>query len=159
MTRGRAVLVAVLLATVTTGTGYVVAAGTGDASAGATALGPGIVTVQVRINHSRFDIDDLRVRAGTLVRFVVRNDDPINHEFVVGAESVHARHRTGDESVHPPVPGEVSVGPGETGETVFSFVTPGEVTFACHLRGHVAFGMVGTITVDPAATRNHRTPA
>src|SRR5688572_29612946 len=47
-------------------------------------LGPGVVTVEVGIHHSRFDIGTLRVHEGTLVQLVVRNDDPIDHELVIG---------------------------------------------------------------------------
>jgi len=113
------------------------------------ALGPGLVSVSVDIRYSRFRLDHLRVRAGTLVRFVVRNRDPINHEFVVGPASVHAAHQHGTERTHPPVPGEVSVGADGTGETVYRFARPGTVVYACHLPGHFAYGMVGEITVVP----------
>lgn len=91
---------------------------------------------------------DLDVHTGTLVRFIVRNHDPINHELVVGDASVHARHRRGHEAAHPPVPGEVSVGPGETGETVYRLDAPGDVFYACHLPGHEAYGMRGWIHVS-----------
>ena len=149
MSRLRAALIAALLAGVTIGLGYAVSAVDGTSDAGA-AVGPGIVTVRVGINHSHFDLNDLHVRAGTLVRFVVHNDDPIDHEFVVGDDAVHAQHEHGHEATHPPVPGEVSIGPGETGETTYTFATPGAITYACHLPRHIAYGMAGTITVDAA---------
>lgn len=110
-------------------------------------LGPGQVTVEVGIEHSQFSIGDLKVRAGTLVRFVLRNGDPIGHELIVGDDEVHRRHAQGTEAEHPPVPGEVSVGPGEDGLTTFRFGSPGTVVYACHLPGHVAYGMIGEITV------------
>ena len=72
------------------------------------ASGPGTITVEVGIDQSRFDMADLRVVEGTLVEFVVGNDDPIDHELVVGDAAVHARHAEGSERRHPPVPGEVS---------------------------------------------------
>jgi uncharacterized cupredoxin-like copper-binding protein len=112
-------------------------------------LGPGLVTVELRVHHSRFAIDTLHVRPGTVVQFIVRNDDPINHELVVGDDAVHARHRRGSERAHPPVPGEVSLAPLETGVTFYRFDTPGTVTFACHLPGHFAYGMRGTVVVTP----------
>ena len=111
------------------------------------ALGPGTVTVELGIDQSRFSLKHLEVREGTLVRFVVRNDDPIDHELVVGDAAVHARHRDGSERRHPPVPGEVSVAPGTTGTTFYEFDEPGTVVFACHLPGHVAYGMTGQIEV------------
>jgi uncharacterized cupredoxin-like copper-binding protein len=113
-------------------------------------LGPGVVTVEVRIDHSAFDIGSLRVREGTLVEFVVQNDDPIDHELVVGDADVHARHADGSERRHPPVPGEVSIAPGDRAMTFYEFTEAGSVVYACHLPGHVAYGMEGTIEVVPA---------
>jgi uncharacterized cupredoxin-like copper-binding protein len=111
-------------------------------------LGPGLVTVNVGIAYSRFSIDDLHVHPGTTVRFVITNRDPIHHEFIVGPPSVHARHARGHESAHPPVPGEVSVEPEDTGETFYRFDRPGRFLFACHLPGHFAYGMHGSVVVD-----------
>jgi plastocyanin len=113
-------------------------------------LGPGLVTVDVDIRYSKFGFDTLRVRPGTTVRFVVDNRDPIGHEFVVGDAAVHRRHEQGNERAHPPVPGEVSVGPFERGVTFSRFDAPGRYEFACHLRGHVAFGMRGWVIVTDA---------
>lgn len=141
------VVAAVTAAIVVAGIGYAV-----DASAdreGTDALGPGVVTVPIGIDHSQFSTDRVTVKAGTLVRFVVENDDPIHHELVVGPDEVHRDHERGTELAHPPVPGEVSVGPNASGMTFFTFDDPGEVTFACHLPGHVDYGMVGTIEVVP----------
>jgi uncharacterized cupredoxin-like copper-binding protein len=113
------------------------------------ALGPGRASVVLDIHHSAFSEERIAVRAGTLVRFLVRNDDPIHHELVVGPPEVHAAHAEGTEPFHPPVPGEVSVGPNASGSTVYWFDEPGTVTFACHLPGHVAYGMVGEVEVVP----------
>ena len=112
-------------------------------------LGPGLVHVNVDIKYSKFDdeLSELRVRPGTTVEFVVRNHDPINHEFTIGDDAMHRRHEKGTDLVHPPVPGEVSVGPGETGVTYYEFEDAGNVRFACHLPGHVAYGMEGTVVV------------
>lgn len=137
---------ALLLAVVTVALGYALDATTG-AAAEADVLGPGEVVVTVDIEHSRFAPEEITVRPGTLVRFVVVNDDPINHELVVGPPDVHRAHEQGTEAEHPPVPGEVSVGPNATGMTFYRFEEPGTVTFACHLPGHVAYGMVGEVRV------------
>lgn len=127
-------------------TGYAVS-GAGRA---ASPLGPGVVTVEVGIHHSRYDIGTLRVREGTIVEFVLRNDDPIDHELVVGTAEVHERHRTGNDRQHPPIPGEVSVAPGDTAKTYYEFGEAGTVEYACHLPAHEAYGMRGEIEVVPA---------
>ena len=110
-------------------------------------LGPGEVVVELDIEHSRFGFDRLDVAQGSVVRFVVRNGDPIAHELIVGDAAVHRRHREGTEAVHPPVPGEVSVGPDATASTVYVFDEAGTVEFACHLPGHLDYGMRGEVQV------------
>jgi uncharacterized cupredoxin-like copper-binding protein len=145
----RAVVAVMAFGAITAG-GFLVE-GVADADDGAAVLGPGLVTVDVEIHHSTFDdLDDLRVRPGTTVRFVVHNRDPINHELIIGPAAVHRAHEHGTERVHPPVPGEVSVAPLDTGVTFYEFDAPGPVEFACHLPGHVAYGMVGEIQVTDA---------
>jgi uncharacterized cupredoxin-like copper-binding protein len=110
-------------------------------------LGPGLVTVDLGIHYSEFSFDELHVRKGTTVQFMVRNDDPIFHELVVGDAAVHARHQTGTEKSHPPVPGEVTVKPNDVGTTFYEFERAGRYEFACHLPGHYGFGMKGYVTV------------
>lgn len=111
-------------------------------------LGPGEVTVEIDIEHSRFDRERIEVRPGTQVRFVLSNGDPIAHEFILGDEDVHERHATGTENEHPAVPGEVSLPPGENGETTFLFDEPGTLRYVCHLPGHEAYGMEGEVVVS-----------
>jgi uncharacterized cupredoxin-like copper-binding protein len=106
-------------------------------------------TVELTARRSRFVPEAVTVPAGTTVRFVVRNEDPIDHELIMGDAEVHRRHETGTEPHHGDRPGEVSVPAGGTAATTFRFDTPGEVVFACHLPGHFAYGMRGTIHVTP----------
>ena len=113
-------------------------------------LGPGDVTVQVDIHHSRFEPDRLTVVEGTRVRFLVVNDDPIHHELITGGPEVHLRHSKGTEKEHPSIPGEVSVDPNGRAITTFIFDELGSFEFACHLPGHYEYGMKGTIEVVPA---------
>jgi uncharacterized cupredoxin-like copper-binding protein len=142
----RGAAAAIVLGGLTTGTGYAVDA----ASAGKDVLGPGVVRVDMGIHHSRFAVGSLRVREGTLVEFHLRNDDPIAHELVVGDDAVHRAHEQGTERRHPPRPGEVSVDAGAEAMTFFTFDEPGTYEYACHLPGHVAFGMKGEIEVVEA---------
>lgn len=114
---------------------------------GATARGGGVVEIDIR--HSRFSPDRLVVRRGATLRFTLANHDPIPHEFVVGPESVHDRHESGKEKRHPPVPGEVTVDPGERRPTIYTFDEAGTFRFACHLPGHLAYGMEGEVVVVP----------
>jgi uncharacterized cupredoxin-like copper-binding protein len=144
------------LAVIVGGVGLLLAdLGPGAASAArperSSVLGPGSVTVKIRIDRSSFSPNRINVRQHTLVRFVLVNHDPIGHEFIIGGPDVHARHENGSEATHPPVPGEVSIPPGETAATTYELHEPGVVEFACHLPGHFQYGMVGSVVVVPQA--------
>lgn len=119
----------------------------GIAAAWAGAPGSGPVTLEIPIRFSQFERPALTVPAGVQVTFVLQNDDPIDHEWIVGDEGVHARHRTGTEPVHASRPTEVTIPAGTTAATSVTFTTPGTYRFICHLPGHEAYGMVGTLTV------------
>jgi plastocyanin len=108
-------------------------------------------TVEITARFSKFTPAQVDVAPGTTVRFVVHNADPIAHELIVGDAGVHERHEEGTEPWHPPRPGEVSIPAGESRATTFtvaSGLAPGQVVeFGCHLPGHWAYGMRGTLVV------------
>ena len=104
-------------------------------------------TVEIDIRWSHFTPSQLRVPAGVPIRFRIVNDDPIDHEWIVGDEAAHAAHRTGTEPSHGSRPTEQSIPAGGRVETVVTFAGPGTLAFICHLPGHEAYGMSGTLIV------------
>lgn len=106
-------------------------------------------TVVMTIHHSRFSLSTIEVQAGTTVRFVVRNTDPIDHELIIGDQDVQDIHEEGTGHHHGAVPGEISVPAGKQRSTTYTFDETGTLLFGCHLPGHYAFGMRGEITVEP----------
>jgi uncharacterized cupredoxin-like copper-binding protein len=106
-------------------------------------------TVTVGVHYSRFSPATIVVPRGVPVTIVIRNDDPIDHEWIVGTPDVHARHRTGTEPAHEHRATEVSVPARETRTTVVSFAETGTYQVICHLPGHERYGMVGTLRVVP----------
>jgi plastocyanin len=114
------------------------------------ALGPGSVTVHITIHHSRFQVEPIRVVPGTTVTFVVENTDAIGHELIVGDAEVHRRHEAGTEAKHDPRPGEITVPALSTAATTFDFPAVGSVQYACHLPGHLRYGMSGDVEVVAA---------
>jgi uncharacterized cupredoxin-like copper-binding protein len=124
------------------------AAGLAAGRTPATASPPaGVRTVHVTIHFSSFDPRRIDAVPGETVRIVIENTDPIDHEFILGDDLVQQIHELGTEAVHPPKPGEISVPAGTTATTTYTFGDPGELTFACHLPGHFAYGMHGIVTI------------
>jgi uncharacterized cupredoxin-like copper-binding protein len=60
---------------------------------------------------------------------------------------MHERHRTGSEPLHDTRPSEVTIPAFSTRVTTLTFDEPGEYLYICHLPGHEAYGMVGTLRV------------
>ena len=84
---------------------------------------------------------------GRPITFVLINDDPIEHEWLIGDEAMHEKHRTGTEAHHAARPTEVSIPALSTVETTITF---DEVAwrYICHLPGHEQYGMVGLLTAE-----------
>ena len=101
----------------------------------------------ITIHYSRFTPDVLEVRVGQPVIITLRNDDPIEHEWIVGTADVHDAHRVGTEPLHEDLPTEVTIPAFTTLETTLIFAEAGEYAYICHLPGHEAYGMIGTLLV------------
>jgi uncharacterized cupredoxin-like copper-binding protein len=111
--------------------------------------GSGERVVEVTIHHSHFAPSNLSFSAGSTVRFVIHNEDPIAHEFILGGRTVqyymeHTAHPSHDGSV----PGQISVPAGTTVTTTYTFAShPYGLLFGCHLPGHYKYGMRGVVTI------------
>jgi uncharacterized cupredoxin-like copper-binding protein len=102
--------------------------------------------IEIRIHYSKFEPSSLTVPAGRPVTFVIRNDDPIDHEWLVGDAAFHSRHRTGTEPIHGDRPDEISLPANSTRMTTLS-LPAGIYTYVCHFPLHEQYGMVGVVTV------------
>jgi uncharacterized cupredoxin-like copper-binding protein len=105
------------------------------------------VVVAITIHYSHYEPATVTVPVGRPVTFVITNTDPIDHEWIVGDAATHERHRTGTEPVHGARPTEVTIPALSEKRTTVTFASPGSQQFICHLPGHEAYGMVGTVTV------------
>ncbi len=106
---------------------------------------------EIRIHYSSFGPAVVTATAGRPITIELVNTDPIDHEWLVGDEAFHERHRTGSEAHHGLRPTEVSIPAGASVSTTVTFRLPGEYRFICHLPGHEAYGMVGVLRVLPAS--------
>ena len=103
--------------------------------------------IEITIHYSHFDPSTLTVPHGVPITFVLVNEDPIDHEWLIGDAAFHERHRHGTEAHHGARPDEVSIAALSTGTTTLTFADPGQILYICHFPGHEAYGMVGTLTV------------
>ena len=106
------------------------------------------MTVTITIHYSAFDLTEVTVPRGVPVTFVLVNEDPIDHEWLIGEDAFHEAHRTGTHAAHGDVPTEVTIPALETRRTTITFDEPGTLAFICHLPAHEGYGMVGTLTVE-----------
>jgi uncharacterized cupredoxin-like copper-binding protein len=127
------------------GTAVLLSAVAGVRALASAADGP--VVREITIHYSRFEPATLSVPRGVPVTFVLVNRDPIGHEWLIGDDAFHERHRHGDEPQHGARATEVSVAPLASAETTITFEEAGTYAYVCHLPGHEAYGMVGTLTV------------
>ena len=120
---------------------------------------PGVlarVTRTVAIDMSdamRFTPDQVNVRQGETIRFVVKNSGKLKHEFNLGTDKDLKAHyelmKKFPEMEHDE-PNIASVAPGGTGEVIWQFTKTGKVSFACLHVGHYDAGMKGSVTVTSA---------
>ena len=101
--------------------------------------------VAITIHYSHYSTTQVEVPAGVPVTFTIRNDDPIDHEWLIGDLAMHERHRAGTEPVHASRPNELTIPARSTRTTTLTFPTATTLSYMCHLPGHEAYGMVGTL--------------
>ena len=99
----------------------------------------------IRFHYSHFEPSVVTVSAGVQVTITLRNDDPIDHEWIVGPAAVHEIHRHGTEAVHAGRPTEVTVPALSTRTTTITLADAGEFAYVCHLPGHEEYGMKGVL--------------
>lgn len=109
-------------------------------------------TIEVVMHDTmRFSPDEIQVKAGETVKFVVRNAGKMPHEMVLGSAAAlkaHAAEMRETPSMKHVDPNMVTVDAGRQGELVWQFDTAGTVDFACLIPGHMEAGMVGKVKVS-----------
>ena len=121
--------------------------GTAAALAFAGRGSPPVTDVEIVIHYSKFEPSEITVPVGVPVTITLRNDDPIDHEWIVGDEAIHAVHRVSTEPLHPDRPTEVVIPALSSQTTVITFESTGRLQFICHLPLHESYGMVGSVTI------------
>jgi len=98
----------------------------------------------------RFTPDRIEVRQGDTLKFLLKNNGRLMHEFVIGTRQEleeHAALMVKFPNMDHDEPYMAHVAPGKTGQIVWTFNQAGEFEFACLIAGHFQAGMIGKITV------------
>lgn len=109
-------------------------------------------------DNMRFTPGNIEVKQGETIRFNVRNDGKIMHEFVIGTKKdldEHAAQMIKFPTMEHDEPYMAHVAAGKTGSIVWNFNRPGDFDFACLIAGHYQAGMVGKIKVVGAKSDGH----
>lgn len=131
-------------------------------------------TIDVTMLDNYFEPETLSVKSGETIRFRVRNDGALVHEFNIGTADMHEAHQEemqmmvehgvikadeidyemmemdmGDgHSMKHDDPNSVLMEPGETAEIIWTFGEAKTLEFACNVPGHYQAGMYGDIDVE-----------
>jgi len=92
----------------------------------------------------------LEIKKGEQIKFVLRNDGELEHEFVLASTSDNLKHaeamqKTPDMAHEEPNGRQLA--PKKTSEIVWKFTKAGEFEYSCLIPGHREAGMTGTIVV------------
>lgn len=131
-------------------------------------------TIEVSLKDSFYDPESINVKAGETIRFKIRNDGDLVHEFAIATAEMHIAHRPAMEMMvehgilhadyidHKAAkamqkymghgmhdePNSLLLEPGKSGEIVWKFPANGKLEFACNVPGHYEGGMVGEIKLQ-----------
>ena len=103
-------------------------------------------------DNMRFAPDNVEIKQGDVVRFLIKNDGKMMHEMVIGTKKEldeHAALMLKFPNMEHDEPYMAHVAPGKAGEIVWNFNRPGDFLFACLIAGHYQGGMIGKIKVTP----------
>lgn len=101
-----------------------------------------------------FEPASVTVSAGDVVTFRVTNVGVLPHDFTLGDTELQDEHdaemaqMSSDQMDMHEEPNAFTLGPGETKEMTWHLTEPGELIYGCHIPGHYAAGMRGTIVVE-----------
>ncbi|MBI1260280.1 MAG: copper-binding protein [Rhizobiales bacterium] len=129
------------------------------------------ITIVMKDNY--FEPDAITVTKNETVRFIIKNEGTLVHEFSLGTAAMHEAHASemqmmvdhgvidgdridrqammmdmgnGQTMMHDD-PNTVLLEPGKTAELIWTFSGDATVEFSCGVPGHAESGMTGTITI------------
>ena len=98
-----------------------------------------------------FTPNQIAVKKGEQVRFMLRNNGQLDHEVVIATLEENLKHaeqmRKNPDMEHDD-PNAKRLAPKQTGEIVWRFTKAGTFDFSCLIPGHRESGMSGSIQVN-----------
>lgn len=133
-------------------------------------------SIEIRTGDIFFEPKSIDLNAGETIRFVLKNEGSLLHEFNLGMAATHAAHQkemaamfqngtlsaTGAKDMSKMEhamsgmkrvgmthddPNSVLLEPGATEELVWTFTKTTGLEFACNIPGHYPSGMVGKVNL------------
>ncbi|MBR1208088.1 MULTISPECIES: plastocyanin/azurin family copper-binding protein [unclassified Bradyrhizobium] len=92
----------------------------------------------------------IEVKTGEQVKFMLRNNGELDHEFILATTAENLKHAEAmkkNPDMEHDDPNGKRLAPKKTDEIVWKFSKPGEFEYSCLIPGHREAGMVGTIVV------------
>jgi uncharacterized cupredoxin-like copper-binding protein len=94
--------------------------------------------------------DRLEIKRGEQVKFVLRNNGALDHEFILASTEENLKHaeemKKNPEMEHDD-PNAKRLAPKKTNEILWKFTKAGQFEYGCLIPGHREAGMTGTVVV------------
>jgi uncharacterized cupredoxin-like copper-binding protein len=108
------------------------------------------VTMRESDGKMMFIPDRVEVRRGEQIKFIIRNNGELAHEFILASTEENLRHaevmKKNPEMEHDDPNGK-NVAPKKSEEIVWKFTKAGTFEYGCLIPGHREAGMIGTVVV------------
>jgi uncharacterized cupredoxin-like copper-binding protein len=109
-----------------------------------------VVTMTDSDGKMAFIPDRIEVRKNERIKFILKNNGALKHEFVLASIKENAEHaelmKKFPEMEHAD-PNAKTIEPKQSVELLWQFTKPGEFQYACLIPGHIEAGMQGTVIV------------
>ena len=130
-------------------------------------------TVTVTITDNLYSPENIDVKQGETIRFVMKNNGEFVYEFNIGTAKMHKAHQAemiimvehgvlepdkinyaqmkmdmgGGKTMEHNAPNSVLLEPKKSAEIIWKFNTNAKLEFACNIPGHYESGMVGNFII------------
>jgi len=108
------------------------------------------VTMTEKDGKMLFTPERIEVNKGEQIKFVLRNNGELDHEFILDTTEKNLKHAEAmkkNPDMEHDDPNGKRLAPKKTAEIIWKFSKAGEFEFACLIPGHRESGMLGTVKV------------